>query len=592
MVRTRGDIGRWWRGLSAPRLVLLAASSGLVVMALGSATLGALLTHLQGRGDMDTIPWAWRDILMMAAVGAVVLLATVAPILRRLTKEKAANDAASRALLEAKAFNEAVLDGMDAGLIALDARTGVLTINQVARRMHGIDDHADLDEIRELLVANLRDPATGDPVPSDQLPFAQAMLGLSAEMPLLIKPVNGAGLLHVVVRARPIRDGSGEVIAGVAVVHDVTEQVERERALAKHAADIATLGSARRAVLREEDARLAVCEAALSVSSAAFVSLFEDDGRGGLGCTASAGLDLRGMRMSLTGRSQVAASFNSARTNYVPDVSKDEGVDRDTISWLESKIGGRIGAAVFTPVVATGRSIAVLITTFALGHADAIDLVPMLEMLADEAGVAIEREDLLRRLHAQAITDPLTGLGNRRAWLDGLARETARSARTGEPLGVSMLDLDEFKAYNDANGHPAGDALLALVAAEWRVRLRGGDIICRVGGEEFGLLLPGCPASAMHDLVESLRDLVPGGQTVSAGSTLWEPGEESAITVARADALLYEAKSTGRNRQVFRAAPDSVLDSGLDTGPDTEPAAAPTDSTRAGLHIVGLRQGR
>jgi PAS domain S-box/diguanylate cyclase (GGDEF) domain len=584
----QGDLAAWWRGLSAPRLVLLAASSGFVVMTLGSASLGALLTHEQGRGDVDTLSWAWRDILAMGAISALVLLAILPLVLRRLSHEKAANEVAQRALMQTKAFNEAVLESMDAGLITLDADTQVLSMNRVARHVHGIDEHADIDQVRELVVASLYDPSTGSPVPREQLPIFRALKGVSCETSLLIKRVNGAALLHVVVRARPIRDDAGQVIAAVAVVHDVTEQVEREQALAKHAADIATLGSATRAVLREDDARLAVCEAALSVSSAAFVSLFEADGHGGLECTASAGLDLRGMRMSLSGRSQVAASFNAARTNYVSDVAGDAGLDRDTIYWLESLFGERIEAAVYTPVVAAGRSIAVLITTFALGHANAIDLVPMLELLAAEAGVAIEREDLLRRLHAQAITDPLTGLGNRRAWLDGLARETARSARTGDPLGVAMLDLDDFKGYNDANGHPAGDALLSLVAAEWKVRLRGGDMICRVGGEEFGLLLPGCPATAMYELVESLRDLVPAGQTVSAGSTLWESSEEIAATVARADALLYEAKYTGRNRQIFR----EVLDGATETGLDTAAGAEPDDVASVGLHIVRQRQER
>jgi diguanylate cyclase (GGDEF)-like protein len=553
-----GNVARWWRALSAPRLVLLTASGGLLVMALGSAAFDALLTRSQSNGPIHSTPWDWRDIVAMAVVGTILLLAILPLMLRHLSLEKTANEAAQLALLKAKAHNEAVLDGMDAGLITLEVDTNALTINRVARRMHGIDEDTDVDEMRDRLIASVCDPVTGLPVPMEQLPVLRALQGVSCEVPLLIKPVDGSPLLHVIIRARPIRDHAGRVIAGVAVMQDVTAHVEREKALAKHAADIAILGSATRAVLREDDARLTVCEAALSVSNAAFVSLFEDDGRSNIVCTASTGLDLRGMRMSLSGRSKVAASFNAARTKYVADVANDPGVDRETVDSLEDMLGGRIEAAVYTPVVVAGRSIAVLITTFPVGHADAANLIPMLEVLAAEAGVAIEREDLLRRLHAQAITDPLTGLGNRRAWLTGLARETKRSQRTGEPLGIAMLDLDEFKAYNDEHGHPAGDALLALVAAEWKLRLRGGDIICRVGGEEFGLLLPGCQADAIYDLVESLRALVPAGQTVSAGSTLWLPTEEIDVTVARADALLYEAKATGRDQQIFRAWLDDV----------------------------------
>src|SRR6185437_3785242 len=91
-----------------------------------------------------------------------------------------------------------------------------------------------------------------------------------------------------------------------------------------------------------------------------------------------------------------------------------------------------------------------------------------------------------------AFTDALTGLGNRRAWerwLDA-ARDAAR--HDGEPLCVAIFDLDHFKAYNDANGHPAGDALLAGAALMWRRELRPTDILARYGGEEFAAALPAC----------------------------------------------------------------------------------------------------
>jgi diguanylate cyclase (GGDEF)-like protein len=541
---------------------LLTACGAVFVLALGSAALGLLLAHAPGRtgstgtGVIGTLSWVWRDVLGMAIVGATVLIAVFPPLVRRMSREQAAARSAQRSVAVGKAFTAAVLDGMDAGLITLDARTKTLSVNRVARRLHGLDEVGDLDDsARAGLSANLRDPDTGKHLPRPALPLDRALGGESCEMTLLIDLDDGRPARHVLVKARPIRDDSGEVIAGAAVIHDISDQVAREQTLAAHAQHIAALGSATRAVLREEDARLAVCEAALTVSNASFVSLFEPDGRGSLECSASAGLDMRGMRMSLSGRSQIAASFNAARTSFVPDVAAESEMDQQTVARLESMSGAPVRSAAYTPVVVAGRSIAVLITTFAEIVSDPSNLIPTLEVLAAEAGVAIEREDLLRRLHAQAVTDPLTGLGNRRAWLVGLTRETARASRSNEPLGVVMLDLDHFKLYNDAHGHPAGDALLARVATAWQARLRGGDVICRVGGEEFGVLLPGCPPDAIRSLVEDLRGLVPEGLTASAGTTFWADGEDALATVARADGLLYEAKDTGRDRQVYRAGP-------------------------------------
>lgn len=479
----------------------------------------------------------------------------VAGRLRSLGRRVAGGSSAQRRLAEAQAFNEAVLDGMAAGLLAVDARTGAITANQVARRMLGLADDATTDTLRQVLDAAFHDPGAGTPLAAAQQPLSRALAGDGCELDLVLPAGDARPARRVLVRARPIREPAGAVIAGAVVMHDVTEQLARERELSDHAAHIAALGSATLAVLREEDARTAVCDAARSVAAATVVALFEPDGSASLECTASSGVDLRGIRMSATGASQLALSFGQARPTYI-EVDGQPTLDRQTLARVEALVGAPLRAAAYTPVVVGGRSIAVLIT--ALGHAepDPSRVMPMLEVLAAEAGVAIEREDLLRRLHEQAVTDPLTGLGNRRAWLEGLSRETARSRRNGEPLGVVMIDLDRFKVYNDAHGHPAGDSLLASVAGAWQGRLRGGDVICRVGGEEFGLLLPGCPATAVYDLVEDLRALVPGGQTASAGTTMWLPGEDPDATVSRADSLLYEAKDHGRDRQVYRPGPD------------------------------------
>ncbi|MCW2622726.1 MAG: diguanylate cyclase, partial [Frankiales bacterium] len=147
----------------------------------------------------------------------------------------------------------------------------------------------------------------------------------------------------------------------------------------------------------------------------------------------------------------------------------------------------------------------------------------------------------------EALTDPLTGLPNRRAWDDALARELALARQQGRPLTVALLDLDRFKAFNDSQGHPAGDALLVGATRLWRDRLRTGDLLARLGGEEFGVLLYNCSLADGAVLVERLLGDLPSDQTCSAG--LAELGDETARELlTRADQALYRAKAGGRAR--------------------------------------------
>ena len=156
--------------------------------------------------------------------------------------------------------------------------------------------------------------------------------------------------------------------------------------------------------------------------------------------------------------------------------------------------------------------------------------------------------------------DGLTGLPNRLAFDEELAREAARAARAGAPLAVVMLDVDRFKAVNDGHGHAAGDAVLREIAARASAAARRGDLAARVGGEEFALVLPGADLAGAAELAERVRAAVAaapvqaGGArlsvTVSLGCAVLAAGEAPAALVARADARLYEAKRAGRDRVV------------------------------------------
>lgn len=162
-----------------------------------------------------------------------------------------------------------------------------------------------------------------------------------------------------------------------------------------------------------------------------------------------------------------------------------------------------------------------------------------------------EREDLLVEVKVLASSDALTGLPNRRTLDEQLPREVARARRSSTPLCLAILDIDYFKAYNDAHGHLAGDGMLRDCAEAWDSELRGEDTIVRYGGEEFLILLPGASLDQAAETVERLRAVTPDGQTCSAGLACWDFSERAEDLLERADVALYAAKDAGRDRLAF-----------------------------------------
>jgi len=146
-------------------------------------------------------------------------------------------------------------------------------------------------------------------------------------------------------------------------------------------------------------------------------------------------------------------------------------------------------------------------------------------------------ENLRRQVH----TDQLTGLLNREGFRAAALRERARADRTGAPLTLVAIDLDDFKRVNDQGGHAAGDRLLADVARKWRERIRPSDVLARHGGDEFMLLLASTTCEQARGVVERLSC---EGDPVrwSTGAAEWQTGEELSVALARADQRLYEDK--------------------------------------------------
>ena len=156
---------------------------------------------------------------------------------------------------------------------------------------------------------------------------------------------------------------------------------------------------------------------------------------------------------------------------------------------------------------------------------------------------------------ALARTDELTGIPNRRGWQEQLDRELARSRRDGRPLCVAIVDLDHFKSYNDRFGHAAGDRLLQSAATGWADQLRETDVIARYGGEEFAVTLPASHLQDAKAVMERVRQVTPHHESSSVGIARWNEVETADELLARADAALYEAKRSGRDRVVLADAP-------------------------------------
>jgi diguanylate cyclase (GGDEF)-like protein len=248
------------------------------------------------------------------------------------------------------------------------------------------------------------------------------------------------------------------------------------------------------------------------------------------------------------------------------------GPSSPALPWLV--LPAAMVAARFRPqVVIAGLLVTVatiLLATLGIRpHATIHNPVPVFAVLALLAGVvsivwALQAAELHHR--SEAILDPLTGLLNRHALAPRFMEISLQARLTEQPVCVILCDVDEFKAINDRHGHQRGDAVLRDVAYALRKHLRSFELVYRLGGEEFLVVLPGIDVSGAVEVAERLRDAVertrPTGVpvTISLGCS----GARGARVVYEdlfraADAALYEAKRGGRNRVSAAPAPPATL---------------------------------
>jgi diguanylate cyclase len=177
----------------------------------------------------------------------------------------------------------------------------------------------------------------------------------------------------------------------------------------------------------------------------------------------------------------------------------------------------------------------------------------------------------LEAIRAESLTDPLTGLGNRKYFDRMIETAVQTSLANNEPLSLLMFDIDHFKSFNDSYGHLTGDQVLRLVGQSLKQLMKGQDITARYGGEEFAVVLPNTALRHALSIADQLRRTVMakelkkkstgeilGRVTISVGVSLLRPDDDTDALIERADACLYAAKRAGRNRVICEADPEYV----------------------------------
>jgi diguanylate cyclase (GGDEF)-like protein len=374
---------------------------------------------------------------------------------------------------------------------------------------------------------------------------AGSYLGVPLELSDGARVGSLAALSEQAARFRPDDEQLFTMLARVLAYELERESNERDvkrlnDSLRDHARGMGAIGRVVRVLGSGEDARRAVCRAACEMAGAPVAFLLEPSGREFVS-TAMSGVEMTPVtiqpRPETTGR-----AFTARESYFVPEARAHPALAQPLVDATSAR------SALFEPVLRDGQVSGVLIVIWQLP----IESVPegtsgMLRLLASQAAVAIEYAGLRARMETLTLTDELTGVATRRVLEDELPRELARARRNDYPVSLAMLDLDHLGAFNMLRGEREGDRLIKEAASLWRNELREVDVMARLEGGTFAVVLPNCGLGEAIEVMDRVRAATPREQTGSAGVARWDTEEPAELLQARCDEALAAAKQAGRN---------------------------------------------
>jgi diguanylate cyclase (GGDEF)-like protein len=383
---------------------------------------------------------------------------------------------------------------------------------------------------------------------------AQRVFGARAYLGVPLQLSNGARVGSLAAfSAQPGRftDADEQLLAMLAKV--LAHELERESnardvrklnaSLREQALQMGALETIAHALGGNADPRPVACRVAAQVVGAQVCALLEPSGRDFVS-SAVFGAELA--PVTIQPRPEVDTGFGRAFTATEPYTVVDARSHPALARPLVDATGAR--SARFEPVVRNGEVVGVLLLIWSSPREQlADDQAGVLRLVAAQAGAAIHQAALRARAGQLALSDPLTGVAARRLWDEELPRELARARRYDLPLSVAVIDVDHLGSFNRERGRREGDRLLKEAAASWRMQLRDVDLVSRLSGGTFGIVLPSCGLAEACDVLERLRETTPRAQTASAGVARWDGEEPAELLVLRCREALATAKSAGRD---------------------------------------------
>jgi len=315
--------------------------------------------------------------------------------------------------------------------------------------------------------------------------------------------------------------------------------------LRAQARGVSALGRLAVGLAADGDPRSAVCVAACEAAAAPVAFLLEPSGRDYVS-TAMAGVEIA--PVTIQARAKEAGpgrSFMRTESYFVAEARSHPALAAP----LVEATGAR--SALFEPVVRLGKVVGVLIVIWRtpIEHLDDAS-AGILKLVAAQAAAAIERAGLQARLDTLELSDPLTGLASKRIFDRELPRELARARRGETPVCLAVVGIDHLDDFKFLRGEREGDLLLKEAAAAWSAVLREVDLMARLDGEDFSVLLPNCDLGEACEVLDRLRGRTPRDQTASAGVARWDGSEPEELLLLRCRDALAAAKATGRDMTV------------------------------------------